>query len=193
MWGMQHDITEKRRLQEQLRASENRYRNLVEQANDMVLVFNNRGEFVFANLLKNFFELTNYEASEIWGKKISAIVLPDTSEDVMQIINEQFNSPGQRALRNIMKLAKRSSKERIVELSMTTLRTAEKITGILAIGRDITEEQAVRLALHESEEKYRSLVEHSLLGVLVIQNDLIAYANPTLSNLFRTATEFHHR
>ncbi|MFZ1081320.1 MAG: PAS domain S-box protein [Candidatus Kryptoniota bacterium] len=186
MWGIQHDITEKRRLQEQLRASENRYRNLVEQANDMVLVFNNRGEFVFAN--KKFFELTNYEASEIWGKKISAIVLPDTSEDVMQIINQQFNSPGQH-LRYTLKLLTRSSEERIVELSMTTLRTAEKITGILAIGRDITEEQAVRLALHESEEKYRSLVEHSLLGVLVIQNDLIAYANPTLSNLFETATE----
>ena len=74
MWGIQRDITEKRRLQEQLRASENRYRNLVEQANDMVLVFNNRGEFVFAN--KKFFELTNYKASDIWGKNISEIVLP---------------------------------------------------------------------------------------------------------------------
>ena len=96
----------------------------------------------------------------------------------MKIINDQFNSPGQR-LRYTLKLFTRFDEERIVELSMTTLRTGEKVTGILAIGRDITEEQAVRFALHESEEKYRSLVEHSLLGVLVIQNDLIVYANPT--------------
>ncbi|MGO9480224.1 MAG: PAS domain S-box protein, partial [Candidatus Kryptoniota bacterium] len=159
---------------------------LVEQANDMVLVFNNRGEFVFAN--KKFFELTNYKAGDIWGKNISEIVHPDTKDDVMKIIKDQFNSPGQR-LRYTLKLFTRFDEERIVELSMTTLRTGEKATGILAIGRDITEEQAVRFALHESEEKYRSLVEHSLLGVLVIQNDLIVYANPTIGNLFETSIE----
>lgn len=186
MWGIQRDVTEKRRLQEQLRASENRYRNLIEQANDMILLFNNRGEFVFAN--KKFFELTDYSADEIWGKPISKIAQPDSADEVMQKIEEQFHSPD-RHLRYTLRFLTKFDEERIAELSMTTLRAGDKVTGILAIGRDVTAEQTVKSALHESEEKYRSLVEHSLLGVLVIQNDFIVYANPTLGNLFETDLE----
>lgn len=187
MWGIQRDITEKRRLQEQLRASENRYRNLIEQANDMILLFNNRGEFVFAN--KKFFELTDYAADEVWGKPISKIAQPDIAGEVMQKIEEQFRSPDKH-LRYTLRFLTKFDEERVAELSMTTLRAGDKVTGILAIGRDVTAEQTVKSALHESEEKYRSLVEHSLLGVLVIQNDFIVYANPTLGNLFETDLEF---
>ncbi|MCL5267349.1 MAG: PAS domain S-box protein [Bacteroidetes bacterium] len=183
MWGIQRDITEKRRLQEQLRASENRYRNLVEQANDMVLLFNNRGEFVFAN--KRFFEQLSYAADEIWGKPISKIAHPDNAEDIMRRIQEQFHSTDEHS-RYTVRLLTKFNQERIVELSMTTLRAAGKVTGIMAIGRDVTLEQSVKNALHESEEKYRSLVEHSMLGVLVVQDGLIVYANPTLGALFET-------
>ncbi len=183
MWGIQRDITEKRRLQEQLRASENRYRNLVEQANDTVLLFNNRGEFVFAN--KRFFEQTDYVADEIWGKPISKIAHPDSADDIMRKIEEQVHSADQHS-RYTLKLLTKYNEERLVELSMTNLRASGKVTGIMAIGRDVTLEQSVKNALHESEEKYRSLVEHSMLGVLVLQEGLIVYANPTLSTLFET-------
>jgi PAS domain S-box-containing protein len=183
IWGIQRDITEKRRLQEQLRASENRYRNLVEQANDMVLVFNRSGEFVFAN--RRFFEQTSYSPEEIWGKSMSLIVHADDAEAFNVRIEEQFRSPDAH-LRHTLRLLTKFHEERIVELSMTTLRAADRATGILAIGRDVTVEQSVKTALHESEEKYRSLVEHSLLAVLVIQDNLIVYANQTSSDLFET-------
>ena len=183
MWGIQRDTTEKRRLQEQLRASENRYRNLVEQANDMVLLFNNRGEFVFAN--KRFFEQTNYAADEIWGRTISVIAHPDDAAEFVKKVEEQFRSPDMH-IRHTLRLLTKSNDEKIVELSMTALRATDRVTGILAIGRDVTVEQSVKTALHESEEKYRSLVEHSILGVLVVQDDLIVYANQTSSDLFET-------
>jgi PAS domain S-box-containing protein len=183
MWGIQRDITEKRRLQEQLRASENRYRNLVEQANDLVILLNEECEFVFAN--RRFFDLTKYLADEVWGKSISIIFAPAEAEDIMQQIRRQLDSHGQH-FRHTTKIITRSKEEHIVDFSMTTLYVANKVSGVLAIGRDVTVEQSVKTALRESEEKYRSLVEHSLLGVLVIQNDAIIYANPTLSNLFET-------
>ncbi len=183
IWGIQRDTTEKRRLQEQLRASENRYRNLVEQANDMVLLFNDRCEFIFAN--KKFFEQTSYSADEIWGKSVSIIAHPEDAGDFMKKIEEQFSSPDTH-LRYTLRLVTKFHEERIVELSMTTLRAADRVSGMLAIGRDVTVEQSVKTALHESEEKYRSLVEHSLLAVLVIQDDAIVYANRTSSDLFET-------
>jgi two-component system cell cycle sensor histidine kinase/response regulator CckA len=203
MWGIQRDITEKRRLQEQLRISENRYRNLVEQANDLVIVLDERCKFTFVN--KKFSELTNFEPSEIIGKHIKNFVPRDCVDETLRILNEQLIFPT-RNIRHTVKFITKSNQERTVEISLTTLRDAlqstngfastslsmkeaQVTTGILAIGRDITEEQAVRFALHESEEKYRSLVENSLLGVIVIQNDLIAYANPTACSLFDTTMD----
>ncbi len=183
IWGIQRDITEKRRLQEQLRASEIRYRNLVEQANDMVILLNEKSEFIFAN--KRFFELTDYSADEVWGKPLPRFVAPDQVDSIKRKLQSQFESHNKH-MRYTIKLLTRISEQRIVDFSMTTVYTANKISGILAIGRDVTVEQSVKIALHESEEKYRSLVEHSLLGVLVIQNDVIIYANPTLSDLFET-------
>jgi PAS domain S-box-containing protein len=186
MWGIQSDITEKRRLQEELRASENRYRNLVEQANDMVILLNEKGEFLFAN--KRFFDLTQYDTDEILGKPISILVAPGEAESIMQQIRRQFDSLDEH-LRYTMNLLTKFNEEHVVDFSMTTLHVANKMSGILAIGRDVTIEQSVKNALRESEEKYRSLVEHSLLGVLVIQNDAIIYANPTLSNLFEISLD----
>jgi len=181
IWGIQRDITEKRRLQEQLRASENRYRNLVEQANDMVILLNQRGEFIFAN--KRFFEITKFQADEIWGKPLRSILHFDNDMNTLSQLENQFVSP-QEGKRFTIKLLTKFHEERMVEFSMTPIFVGEKITGNLAIGRDVTDERNVLNALHESEEKYRSLVEHTLLGVMVIQNDMIVYANHSLCELF---------
>ena len=181
MWGIQRDITEQRKLQEQLRVSESRYRNLVEQANDMVILLNERFEFEFVN--KRFFELTRYTADEIWGKPFSILIPPEEAGNIIRGIQRQSDLQDQH-LQYTIKILTKFNEERIVDFSMTTMYTEGTISGILAIGRDVTIEQTVKVALRESEEKYRSLVEHSLLGVLVIQNDVIIYANPTLSLLF---------
>jgi PAS domain S-box-containing protein len=183
MWGIQRDITEQKTLQEQLRASENRYRSLVEQANDMVILLNEKFELVFAN--KRFFELTRFVSDEILGRPFSVLFPVEEAESIIRGIQRQSDSQDQHS-RYTIKIITKSNEEHVVDFSMTTLYVADKMSGILAIGRDVTVEQTVKTALRESEEKYRSLVEHSLLGVLVIQNDAIIYANPTLSILFET-------
>lgn len=183
MWGIQRDITEKRKLEEQLRMSENRYRNLVEQANDLVLLFGKDGEFLFAN--KKFFEQTGYSSEEIWGKSVTMIAHPEDAGELARRMDEQLRSP-EKHLRHTLRFITKFNEEKIVELGMTTLRLGDSSSGILAIGRDVTVEQSVKLALHESEEKYRSLVEHSLFGVLVVQDGVIVYANQTSGDLFET-------
>ena len=126
MWGIQRDFTEKRRLQEQLRASENRYRNLVEQANDLVILLNERCEFIFAN--KRFFELTQYVANEIFGKPISILVAADEAGTIMRQVQEQLDSQDQN-LRYTIKLLTKFNEEHIVDFSMTTLSDANKMAG----------------------------------------------------------------
>lgn len=51
------------------------------------------------------------------------------------------------------------------------------LIGILGIGRDITARKNMEDALHESELLYRSLVENSLVGVFIIQDNLFRFVN----------------
>ncbi|MHA1641613.1 MAG: histidine kinase dimerization/phosphoacceptor domain -containing protein [Promethearchaeota archaeon] len=62
----------------------------------------------------------------------------------------------------------------------------QSIANILTnvILRDITEKD-----LRESEEKYRTLTEQSLLGTLIIANERIIFVNKSISNIFGYSIE----
>lgn len=50
--------------------------------------------------------------------------------------------------------------------------------GVSLAAKDITERKQAEMALRESEEKFRTLVEQSPMGVFILKNDRIIYANP---------------
>ena len=56
-------------------------------------------------------------------------------------------------------------------------------TGLEGILRDITTRKQMEEALRESEEKFRTMVENSLQGVIIVQDFRIVYANEALSKI----------
>jgi two-component system cell cycle sensor histidine kinase/response regulator CckA len=57
------------------------------------------------------------------------------------------------------------------------------IRYILVISRDITAQQVARKELDESEATFRGLVEHSLVGVYILQDGYFSYINPRIVDI----------
>ncbi len=58
-----------------------------------------------------------------------------------------------------------------------------EVTGVLGIFWDITEDKLREELLIENEEKFRILSEQSLMGLVIVQDDIVKYINQTTSNI----------
>jgi len=78
-----------------------------------------------------------------------------------------------------------------IELSAFPLKNEENlIEGVIEYVKDISEHKRAEMALKESEERFKTLVEQSPLGVSLIEKDgRYVYVNPRFVNMFGYSTE----
>lgn len=80
--------------------------------------------------------------------------------------------------------------ERIFEITASPINDEEgNVIQMVEVLKDVTEKKKAEKALKESEEKFRSLVEHSLVGVYLIQDNVFKYVNPQLAKIFGYSPE----
>ncbi|MGR9044975.1 MAG: PAS domain-containing sensor histidine kinase [Gammaproteobacteria bacterium] len=73
--------------------------------------------------------------------------------------------------------------ERLIEVSICSIESGND-DYLVATVRDITDRKWTESVLVNSEHRFRILVEHSLVGVYLIQHGNMIYANPHLAQLF---------
>ncbi len=87
------DITDKTKIEKKLKESEEKYRLISENANDLISIVNDELEFEYVNK-KPFLNILGYNYDELIGKKGINFIHPDDGEKIMnQFIesNKSFN------------------------------------------------------------------------------------------------------
>jgi len=173
------DTTDRKRIEEALRESEDRYRDIVESSRDIMCTHDLKGQILWVN--EEPVRILGYAKNDILKMNIREFLVPERRgefDEFLATMRSQGNARG------LMILQTAKGERRIWEYH-TTLRTegvAEPI--VRSISRDVTEQMQVQRKLKESEERYRVAIEKSNDGVAIVQGDNHIYVNQRFVEMF---------
>ncbi|HCV42040.1 MAG TPA: hypothetical protein DGH68_01045, partial [Bacteroidetes bacterium] len=171
------DVTDRKRAEEALRASEDKFSKAFRVSPDSINI-NRMSDGLFLEANEGFTTLTGYTKEDVLGRTSLEINIWAHSEDRQRLMNG-LQKDGEVA--NLE--ASFRSKDGSTRTGLMSARIIN-VNGeqcILSITRDITERKQVEWALRHSEERYRNLVENiSEIFFIVDHRGKIVYGSPNL-------------
>ncbi|MBI3600498.1 MAG: PAS domain S-box protein [Nitrospinae bacterium] len=169
------------RNEEELLASENRFRSLVEQLPNMVFI-NKKRRVVYAN--RKCEEVMKYKREEFYSPDFNFLSL--IAPEYIEMVKTRFNRhiKGEEVEPYEYAIITKDNK-RIEVILNTALIDYEGEKAILGILTDITERKKMKESLKISEERYRGLVETSTDAIISVNEarEIIQW-NDSASKIF---------
>ncbi|MCP6760203.1 MAG: PAS domain S-box protein [Fischerella sp. CENA71] len=170
------DINERKRVEEALRQSEEKFRNLVEQTSDWVWEIDTNGIFTYVSPKAS--EIIGYEIAEILGKSTFDLMSVNEVQRFTQVVS-YFISTQQPFTRLEKTLTHKDGHLVVLETSGSPIFDCQGVfQGYRGIARDITE----RREIERLKDEFVSVVSHELRTPLTsIRGALGLLANGVLS------------
>ncbi|TFF99013.1 MAG: PAS domain S-box protein [Promethearchaeota archaeon] len=181
------EITKRKRAQQKLKASEEKYRNIIENTMEGYFEVDLKGNFTYFN--DSLCEMSGYTREESQGTSFSNYMTEENSRKTFKVFNKVYNT-GIPEKNFQYEFFRKNGKIMYGESSIYLRYDSEgnKI-GFSGFLRDITEKKETEQNLKESEEKFRTITEQSLMGILILQDDVVKYVNKQYTELVGYETE----
>jgi len=166
-----HDISDRRKAEEALQESEERYRSLVEAAPDVIYTLSAE-DGSLTSLNPAFETLTGWSRAEWLGKPFMGIVHPDDRSAAVETFQKALR--GEAPPLYQLRVLSKSGEYLVGEFTSTPLMKGGKVVGELGIARDITERKRAEKALQASEAHYRELA-NSIADVFFEMDEHLRY------------------
>ena len=169
-------------LDESLQESEEKYRQIIEGATDVIYTVDSQGHCTYVNVPGQ--KLTGYTVGELVGKHFTELIPVDWRERVQLLYIKQFQDR-EKETRMEFPIITKAGEEKWVDQIVTVLTEGDRITGFQSIVRDITDRSLAEKALKESEEKYRSILESIEEGYFEVDlSGNLTFFNDELCKIF---------
>ncbi|HXZ02937.1 MAG TPA: PAS domain S-box protein [Stellaceae bacterium] len=147
--GFSADITLRKRAEDALRRSEERFRALIEHSNDMVTVIARDGRITYRS--PSSVEVTGYPAAEVLGRSLLDLVHPNDVGAIKSTVLPLAGRPGARASGRT-RIRHRDGSWRTLAWSARDASDVPGVEGIIINSRDVTEAQQLENQLRESQK-----------------------------------------
>jgi PAS domain S-box-containing protein len=201
MIGTIQDITASKQVDQALLESEHKYRELVENANIIIVRLNAQGVITFINEfgLKFF----GYPEEELLGQHVVGTIVPACTEDgtdLRAIVQELVRDPGQFEHHSNENMCRGGERVWVAWTNKAICDAQGQVQEIFSVGLDITERRRAEAALRESEERFAKAfhVSPAPMSITPIDSGRFIDVNAQLERMFgypreeligRTSTE----
>jgi PAS domain S-box-containing protein len=175
------DITERERVEEELRRSEENYRSLLENANDIIYSHDLEGNYLSIN--RAGAEITGYTREEILGGlNIAQVVAPEHLELARRMTMRKLGDPSPTVYS--VDIISRDGRRLTVEVSTRISYRDGVPVAVEGIARDVTERKRAEAELERSKRQIEiilqgvaeSIIAQDTEGHLVYANDMAAHS-----------------
>jgi len=208
-YGISRDITRRFNLEHKLKLSEDKYRHLFESSSYVVWIFDLNGVLTDCNATTNVL-FSKYTREDLIGKNFVEILgMLDRPEYFIPFFKSKFESFVQDKPMKVLefKMTRSDGIEKWINIRSSKIKLGDE-TLIQVLIQDITEKKIADLKLQrseeelkvlnkelekkvlertkelrESEEKFRTIAENSLMGIAIIQDNRIKYVNQLSTSL----------
>jgi PAS domain S-box-containing protein len=137
------DVTAERATQNQIQASEARYRDLFENANDIIYTLDLDGNLTSINKIGE--RVTGYSRDDLLGKSIENVILPDYHRPMLDMLQRKMD--GETRTTYPLEVLAKDGHRVTLEVSSRLIHENNRPVGIQGIARDITERARTERAL----------------------------------------------
>ena len=193
------DITELKKAQISLVESEKRYRQLVERAGDIIYQIDANGFFTVCNPVAS--RITGYSQEELIGKHYLELIHPEYKKPAERFYGLQFIKRIPETYYEFAAVSKQGETIWFAQRVQAVME-GDTIVGFQAICRDVTELKKAQMALGESEQRYRQLIELAPDGIYVRVDEQCVFANQAMAAMLgvehpdalvgKRAMDFYH-
>jgi PAS domain S-box-containing protein len=166
--GILRDITERKRIERELRESEERYRSILDATDEGFCEFDLEGNITLINHAGA--KIIGYTPQEIIGKNFRLFIDPADEANLLNVFKNIYKT--RRTMKRVESpIIDKDGQIRFLEISGAVLcDAAGNPAGFRSMYYDITERKWARDALQQSETKYSSVIES--IGVAYFETDL---------------------
>ena len=178
--SMVRDISERKKAEDALRESEQRYRAVIETSLNGICMADADENLLFVN--NAFAEMLGYEPEKIIGMNIAQFTVPEEFERMRQ--QTKYRKNGESNIYESVLLYKDGTPVYVLVSASPLYEKDGSFKGTMGVFTDITDRKIALEALRESEQRYRAVVETTSSGIgIADENENLTFVNPGLAKM----------